>query len=251
MEMFWGRTATFWGAIEALGVCANTVFVVATLLFIYRQVRTAAKSFQLDVICRMQALVDDFRDDRIALFANVPLELVASREQFPQQAPGRRLSAEYAGVWNPTSEQALALTSIADDVRDRAIRVIARMNDLWQLVEDGIIDRRTFLGKYHVMVIQCCHLVEAVRRAEEARRGGNYGQRLLRMRQAAIMFNDASPKHRAVTIKVSRLHPTRYVLGGDKREHSVPSIPEERVIYQSPRPTFARRLRWALRRWFS
>jgi len=37
MEMFWGRTATFWGAIEALGVCANTVFVVATLLFIYRQ----------------------------------------------------------------------------------------------------------------------------------------------------------------------------------------------------------------------
>jgi len=64
--------------------------------------------------------------------------------------------------------------------------VIARMNDLWQLVEDGIIDRRTFLGKYHVMVIQCCHLVEAVRRAEEARRGGNYGQRLLRMRQALL-----------------------------------------------------------------
>lgn len=198
----------------------------------------------------MQTLVDNFRDDRIALFTNLPLALVASQEQFPKQPPGRRMSEEYTRVWNPTSEQTIALLSIGDDIRDRAIRVIARMNDLWQLVEDGFIDRHRFLGKYHVMVIQCCHLVEAIRRAEEARRGGNYGQRLLRMRHAAIMFNDASPKHRAVTIKISRLQPTCYVLGGDRREHPVQATPEQRVIYKSPAPTSVRRLAWALHRWF-
>lgn len=237
-------------ALEAIGVSVNAVFVVATLWLIYRQVRTAAKSFQLDVICRMQTLVDDFRDDRIALFTSIPLELVASHEQFPKQPPRRQMSEEYQRAWTLTSEQAAALQSIPEDVRSRAIRVIARMNDVWQLVEDGLIDRRTFLGKYHVMVIQCCHLVEAIRREEEARRGGNYGQRLLRMRQAAIMFNDASPKHRAVTIKISRLQPVHFFLGGDQQQHAVPSVPEHRVIYKSPTPTLANRLTWAFRRWF-
>jgi hypothetical protein len=199
----------------------------------------------------MQTLVDDFRDDRTALFTNFPLELIASHEQFPKHPPRRRfLSVEYTRAWTMTPEQTVALQSIADEMKGRAIRVIERMNDLGQLVEDGFVDWRVFLGKYHVMVIQCCHLVEAIRREEEALRGGSYGQRLLRMRHAAITYNDVWPKHRAVSIKVSRFQPMRYFLGGDENKHLVPSVPELRIIYESPSPTFVRRLVWAIKRWF-
>jgi hypothetical protein len=68
MDKFLGHSSTFWTGIEALGVCSSAVFVVATLWFIYRQVRVAAKSFQLDAIRRVQELIDDFREDRHILF---------------------------------------------------------------------------------------------------------------------------------------------------------------------------------------
>src|SRR5258708_36902400 len=106
------------------------------------------------------------------------------------------------------------------------------------------------MGKWQVCVIQCCHLVEAIGRAEEGRRGGNYGQRLLRMRHSAITYNDVWSKHRSVAIKISRLQPLRYFLGSDEHKHPVPSIPEQRVIYQSPSPTAVRHVIWAIRRLF-
>jgi hypothetical protein len=150
-----------------------------------------------------------------------------------------------------TPEQTGALQSVSDEIRECARRVIERLNDIGQLVEDGFIDRRVFFGKYHVMVIQSCHLVEAIRREEEAQRGGNYGQRLLRMRHRAIMYNDIWPKHRAVPIRITREQSTRLFLGDEAPVHPVRLLPEQRVIYQSPTPTIVQRMIWALRRWLS
>ncbi len=129
-----------------------------------------------------------------------------------------------------TPQQTSALKSISDELKERARHVIARLNDIGQLVEDGFIDRRVFLGKYHVMVIQCCHLLEAIRRDEEAQRGGNYGQRLLRMRYWATTYNDIWPKHRDAAIEIT-------------------GISSRRIIYQSPSSTMIQRLIWTMRRW--
>jgi len=206
-SVFWGHTSTFWVGVEALAVSAYTLLVSATLWFIYRQVRTAAKAFQMDAICRLQQLVDDFRESRTILFTTCPLELVVSGEQFPSKAPGRhkikRSSEDEIRRTALTEKQNVALQSIDSDLREHAKCVIARLNDIGELVEDGFVSRRVFLGKYHAMVIQCCHAVEAIRRDEEARHGGNYGQRLLRMRHWAVTYNDIWPKHRNKVIAVT------------------------------------------------
>ena len=130
-----------------------------------------------------------------------------------------------------TRGQREALQSLDDETRDRAVHIIARLNDIGQLVEDGFISRRVFLGKYHVMVIQCCHMVEVIRRDEEKRRGGNYGHRLLRMRHWATTYNDIWPKHRNVPIEIT----------------SGPGGANRRVIYRTPNFSFPRRVVLALR----
>ncbi len=217
MDTFWGQTSTFWTGVGALATSVYTVFVVVTLWYIYRQVRIGARTFELDAICRLQQLVDDFREDRRLLFVDCPLELALTHQQFASRPPGRhrttKLDTKQLSAMALTPAQTAALESISDQARERARHVIDRLNDIGQLVEDGFIDRRVFFGKYHVMVIQCCHLVEAIRREEETRRGGNYGQRLLRLRSRAVIYNDIWPKHRSVPVKITRKPTTQIICG--------------------------------------
>jgi hypothetical protein len=149
-----------------------------------------------------------------------------------------------------TSEQKAALRAMSDEIREKAIRVIDRLNDIGQLVEDGFVDRRVVLGKYHVMIIQSCCMVEAVRRQEERQRGGNYGQRILRMRKWATMYNDVWPKHRAMGIKIAQ-HQAARVLLETGVEAPVDLSSVQRTIYLSPKPTILRRIAWVIRRWLS
>jgi len=82
MDTFWGHSNTFWVAIEAIAVCSYNLVVVVTLLFIYRQVRTAAKTFQFETICRLQQLIDDFREDRARCLPSVQLSLLCHKINF-------------------------------------------------------------------------------------------------------------------------------------------------------------------------
>jgi hypothetical protein len=253
-DVFLGQSSTFWVGVEALGVCASGVVVLGTLWFIYRQVRVAAKSFQLDAICRLQELVDAFLEDRAVLFRDCPLDVVVSDDQFCGRPPARGRvdraeDEEHLLKRALTAEQTVALQSMSEPLKDRGRRVIAKLNDIGQLVEDGFIDKHVFFSKYHVMVIQCCHLIEALRREEEARRGGNYGQRLLRLRHRAIVYNDIWPKHRSMPIRITRNVASRLVLVEDVREWAV--VPERRLVYQSPAAGVWRRAMWALRRWLA
>jgi hypothetical protein len=236
VDKFLGHGSTFWVGIEAIAVCAYTVGFTATLWLVYKQVRIAAKGFQLGAVQRLQQLVDDFRDDRRRLFTIFPLEIALTHEQFPAAPPGKHSLSRFADQ-DPLrlaipEEQRRRVGALGEDQRELARRIIGRLNDIGQLIEDGLVDRSLFLGKYHVMLIQCCHLLEAVRRDEEIQRGGNYGQRLLRMRQWAISYNDIHPKHRAMPITITN---------GQHR----------RLVYQSPAPSVRQRVSWALRRWLS
>lgn len=235
MDTFLGRTSTFWAGVEAIAVCVYTIAVIVSLWLIYRQVRIGVSTFQLEAIGRLQRLVDDFRDDRRVLFSKSPVSLALSSDQFPRRPPGRhrihRMSEGEVRRGAVTKEQAWALQGLDPAQRECTKRVIAKLNDIGQLIEDGFVDRNVFLGKYHVMVIQCCHMVEAARRDEEARRGGNYGQRLLRMRHWATRYNDVWPKHRDVAIEVT-------------------CADGKRVIYQSAPATVPRRMAWFVLRQF-
>lgn len=236
MNTFLGRSVVFWNGIEAIAVCAYAVLVVLSLWLIYRQVRIGAKSFQLEAMRNLQQLVDGFRNERAALFAALPISLALTQEQFPNRAPSRRhlhrvTDAEVRRM-ELTPEQKSAMDALPPEIFDLAKRVIGPLNDIGELIEDGFVRRETFLGKYHVMTIQCCHLVEAIRRVEERRRGGNYGQRLLRMRQWATTYNDVWPKHRDTPIEITCGR-------------------ERKTIYKTPTPTALGMLLWSMRRWLS
>src|ERR1017187_8483662 len=235
-DAFLSHGSTFWTGIQAITNCVYTVVVIVTLWLIYLQVRTATKAFQLDAIRALQELVDSFREDRRSLFSKCPLALSFSQRQFASTAPGRHRWGRFSGastrIRRLTKLQSEARMALDESTREGARKIIARLNDIRQLVEDGFIDRQVLLGKYHVLIIQCCHMVECFRRAEETRRGGNYGHRLLRMRLWAIHYNDAWSKHRGRSIEIT---------SGDTGLN-------RRAIHRSPAPTLFRMTVWFFRR---
>jgi len=207
IELFLGKPTVFWCGLEAIGVLANALILAITGWFIYKQLRTAARTFQFDGIRKMQELVDEFREDRDKVFLTFPIELVVSSTQFASRPPirivGYKISEGERRRMLLTKEQAQALNSLNDEQIYVARKVIGKLNDLGQLAEDGFINYKVFLGKYHTMIIRLCHFLEPIRRKiEEEQHGGNYGQRLLRMRHTAITYNKISPKHRNVDIKI-------------------------------------------------
>ncbi len=112
-----------------------------------------------------------------------------------------------------TTEQTEAMASLADDDLKTARRVITRLNDLGQLIEDGYFPKRTFYRKHHVMVLRTCHMVEPIRQhLEDESEGGNYGRTLLTMRATAANYFDRSPKPRDVAaVHISNRHGRRAV----------------------------------------
>src|SRR5205085_7155403 len=141
MDTFLGHSTVFWTAIGSIAVCAYTVLVVLSLWLIYRQVRIAAKSFQLEAIRSLQQLVDGFRNERAALFAAIPLSLALNQDQFPQRPPPRRrlhrvTDAEVRRM-ELTTEQKVALDALSPETLNSAKHVIGRLNDIGELVEDG------------------------------------------------------------------------------------------------------------------
>ncbi len=205
-EVFLGKSMIFWVALQAIAVLASNLILAITGWFIYKQLRTAARTFRFDGIRKMQDLVDEFREDRDKIYTTFPIDLVVLSTQFASRPPGRikkyRVSEGERRRMLLTQEQLQALNSLSEKQISLAKKVIARLNDLGQLAEDRFIDYKVFLGKYHTMIIRLCHFLEAIRREEEEKQGGSYGQRLLRMRRDAVRYNTLTPKHRNVDIKI-------------------------------------------------
>lgn len=218
-----------------MAVVIQAAVLIFAALFAYRQLKQAARSAQFDAVSRMQSIVDRFRSDREQLFKLLPLRLALADEQFARKPPGRHELTQVSEGQRRTmllrDEQRAALQELSEAQMDLARRIINRLNDLGELVEDGFIPKDVFFGKYHLMILRCCHLVEPVRRHfEENTEGGNYGQRLLRLRYRAAIYNDIMPKHRDVGVYIRNPH-------------------DRRLIYQSPSATPWLRAMWALRRW--
>lgn len=206
MEQFLGKPDSFWIGLYTLTAIAGTGLLAITGWFIFWQLRLTTKALRFDGIRRMQEMVDSFREDRMKIYTSFPPDIVVSAAQFPLSPPGRAVSRRISPIEQSrlslTEEQIKSLSQLNKEEIKLSKRVIGLLNDLGQLVEDGFIDRRVFLGKYHTMIIRLCHFLEAIRRQEEQIQGGSYGHRLLRMRHEAITFNTVCPKHRANGINI-------------------------------------------------
>lgn len=224
-----------WLAVQGVAVSVQALVIVITAVLAYRQLKQAARSAQFDAVVKMQSMVDAFCEDREKLFASLPLDLALDDAQFSNRPPTRqrltRLSEGQRRKMILSDSQAAALASLDEDQRGLVRRVISRLNDLGELVEDGFLPKEVFFGKYHLLILRCCHLVEAVRRdIEEHTEGGNYGQRLLRLRHRASVYNDIMPKHRDVGVYIRNRH-------------------GRRLVYESPERSAVGRIPWAVRRW--
>ncbi len=225
-----GLTELQWIALQSTSTAISTLVLFITVIFGIQQLRQTARNSQFDAVLRLQEIVDGFRSDREQMFKTFPLSLALEAKQFALRPPDRhtiiRVSEGVRRSMLLTPEQQRLLEGLTLEQIDLARRIINRLNDLGQLLEDGFIPKDVFFGKYHVLVLRCCHLVEpARRRIEDETEGGNYGQRLLRLRHRATLYNDIYPKHRDVSVYIQN--------------------PKERcLIYKSPRGTFTRRIRW-------
>jgi hypothetical protein len=197
---------TFMGlsALEWIGV--QTVVVLLTGWLIYGQVRIAARSFQLEGIREMQRLIDRLSEVRIRIQLTFPIVLALECSQFQQRPPGRQVAYPPSRVEKMkmvlTDSQTAALRTIMKDKnkKDDAIIAINLLNAIGQLMEDGFVEKGIFLGMHHVLIIRLVHWLEPVRRELDI--NSNYGQRLLRMRHKAIIYNTICPKHRAKDIAI-------------------------------------------------
>lgn len=197
----------FWNNISSITSLFNAIIIAITAWFIYGQVRTAVKAFQFSSILKMQELVDNFKEERKIIFSTFPIELIAKSSQFSSHPPSgffiQKFSEGERRKLLLTKDQKNALNNLSDEQFELARKVIGKLNDIGQLAEDGFINYRVFLGKYHTMVIRLCHILEPIRRKiEEEGHGGSFGQRLLRMRHMAITYNTIIPKQRNVDIKI-------------------------------------------------
>ena len=223
-----------WLAIQTIAIVAQSIVLIVAVLFAYRQLQRATRSSQFDAVSRLQAIVDGFYDDRRCLFETFPLDLALDEHQFGGKPPARwhsrRINEGQRRAMVLSDKQIEALKSLNSGQLEIARRTINRLNDLGQLVEDGFIPKDVFFGKYHLLILRCCHLLEPVRRQfEERSEGGNYGQKLLRLRYQAAKYNNLIPKHREVNI---------YITNQTSRK----------LIYSSPKPTPWRRVIWSFKR---
>ena len=206
-----------WIAVQAIAVSVSSLILVVTVIIGVRQLRQSAKSLQFDAVLRMEELVDDFREDRAKLFENLPLELAFTTDQFALKPLTHRKQPDlnYAERRRTllTPEQTDVIASMTDDDLKTARRVITRLNDLGQLIDDGYFPKRTFYRKRNVMVLRTCHMVEPIRQhLEDENEGGNYGRPLLTMRATAAKYFDRTLKHReGAAVHITNRHGRRLV----------------------------------------
>ncbi len=203
-DTVWWLSVAQWIALQAVGALLSATAVVVTGLFLARQLRLTARAAVLEGIREMKGVVTSFREDRTRAYAELPIALVLGLDQFAKRPPGPRRQAqtseEESKAMRPRPEQAQALVALSDEHRLTARHVINGLNDLWLLVETGCVPRDIVLGMHHEMIIPMCHLVELVRR--DLDKDGDYGQRILRARHAALVYRQRSPKHRKKALAI-------------------------------------------------
>ena len=183
------------------------------MFFIKRQVQTAVQGTRLSAWRLTQDIMDSCRDARLELYRKFPIDLVATADQFDKRPPHRtrerRVRESTQRRAQLTEKQHDQLRQLDSALTTAAREVISALNDAGQLIEEQYISGREFYGRYHTLVVRLVHIVEPVRRSIEVSQGGNYGHRLLRMRQRALDYNDGHSKHRKVVIAVT--------CGGERR----------------------------------
>lgn len=189
----------------------DTGILGISALLVYKQIRIAVKARQLEAMIKIDEYFEQINVLAREMYNEFPPEIVLSQTQFFKRPPYRFKRITYSDYEKAnmrlTEAQEKALCNLTEIQYQKAKRVIELLNSVGQYIEDGFIDYNIVLGKYHTTIIRLCAIVEAVRRDIEAENkkllGGNYGQRILRLRHKAILYIKIHEKHREVGVKLN------------------------------------------------
>ncbi|MDR2045061.1 MAG: hypothetical protein LBQ15_12040 [Clostridium sp.] len=184
----------FYPTLTVILQSAEVTILFVSAVFVYRQIRIAAKSSQFEAMQR----IAEYMGQIDGSLYEIPADIVYRAEEFPDHPPPR-----YAR-WNPTAGEVDKMT-VAKGKRSgffktgggyaeyeaAARKTINALNDIAQYLEDGYASYADVLGQYHFKIIRVIHIVEAFRN----QRSGDYGHRLLRLRQKAVQYHYMHPKH--------------------------------------------------------
>ncbi len=93
-----------------------------------------------------------------------------------------------------------ALSRLSDTDRKKVERVIASLNDVGLLIEEGAVPKKLFFGVYHTMIIRLWYNLQHYVKYHETRIGGRYAKRLERLERRAKLYHDIHPMHRKTVI---------------------------------------------------
>lgn len=194
---------------EVLSLIEVLILGISAIL-VYRQIRVGVMAQELNAMIKVDDLFSKINQLAKDIYAEFPIEILMEERQFPKKPPYRFKRTMYnnyeLGKMECSEIQKDALNSLTKKQYAKAKKVIELLNDVGQYIEDGFIDKKYVLGKYHATIIRLCSVVEVVRRDIERKNrsliGGYYGQRILRLRHKSIMYVKIHEKHREGGIKI-------------------------------------------------
>jgi hypothetical protein len=195
-------TAADWSFITAVLSAAGIIVMVFSATLIIRQIKIAAKAAQFEAMKQIGVLIRSINSN----LYRIPTDVIYRHEEFPDTPPPRHQ------LWKPSKGEGETMEE-AKRKRDKffepgggheqfsadAVNAINAINDIAQFIEDGYIGHADVLGQYHFKLIRIIHIVEPFR----TRKKGDYGHRLLRLRQKAIAYHYMRPKHSDQNVSIT------------------------------------------------
>ena len=158
------------------------------------------------------------------VFGLAQLRGLATQAKFTSTVRFQEILQEHADLVNriidrfPIDASQDDIDDLNEDLRQDARRAVNAQNVIGQLVEEGLVDCRSYLSLTHVQIIRLAYLLRPYTDWERARQGAPYGRRIYRIAARARRYHELSPSYRGTSIRVTR--PTEevtIVAAGDRK----------------------------------
>ena len=177
-----------------------SIITVISVVFMFLELRATAKTIRRDGEIKVNDIYAEISRLSKKVYNEFPPEIVVENNQFSKYPPSpRRGSKKFVGS-SLSDRQIKARGNLSKAQKERARKIIGKLNNLGSLAEKKHIRYSELLGKYHASIIRLTSILEAVRKEIEDEGGVSYGHRLLRMRRKAILYHRLIPKHKGKEI---------------------------------------------------
>lgn len=178
----------------------SELILTITAVIIFVQSRSAVKALQMQGMLKIQDMIHSLQKNSSIIY-ELPSNIILCEDMYKGSTKRFGKRAVCAPVIS--EQQKLAASKLTDQQINTIRYAINTLNDIGHLVEAGYVSYGDFLGKYHTLIIRYCHIIEVTRQwLQNDFYGGNYGQRLLRMRDKAILFHKMHRRHRATSVYI-------------------------------------------------